>query len=335
MKAYELQQFGIDSLVQVERPEPKPGVRQVVVKVSAVSLNYRDLMLAKGTYNPRLKLPIIPLSDGAGEIVAVGEGVATVKVGERVAGTFFQNWVDGEISEVKARSALGAGERTGMLAEYVALDDVGVIRFPDYLTYEEAATLPCAALTAWNSLIVESKLKAGETVLIQGTGGVSIFALQFAKASGARVIATSSSDEKLARVTAMGASDGINYKTTEDWDKAVRALTGGVGVDHIVEVGGAGTLEKSLRAARIGGTIGLIGVLASGPGVNPLPILMKAVRVQGVFVGSREMFAAMNRALEVHQIHPVIDRVFGFDEAQAALKHLESGAHFGKVVIKF
>lgn len=335
MKVYELGQFGADAWTLTEKPEPQPGARQVLLKMRAVSLNYRDLLTAQGHYNPKLRLPIIPVSDGVGEVVAVGSEVTRVKVGDRVAGAFFQNWIDGEVSETKARSALGAGERTGLLAEYVVLDEEGVIHVPEHLTDEEAATLPCAALTSWNALVTQGQIKAGDTVLIQGTGGVSIFALQFARMHGARVIATSSSDEKLARARELGASDGINYKTNPDWDKAVRALTNGSGVDHIVEVGGAGTLERSLRAVRIGGVISLIGVLAGGGGVNPMPILMKSVRVQGIFVGSREMFAQMNRAIAAHQMRPVVDRVFAFEEARAALQLMASGGHFGKIAIKF
>lgn len=333
MRAYELQQFGADGWTLTEQPEPKPGARQVLLKMRAVSLNYRDLLTLQGSYNPKLRLPIIPVSDGVGEVVAVGDEVTRVKVGDRVAGTFFQNWIDGPESETKVRSALGAGERTGVLAEYVVLNEEGVIHVPEHLTDEEASTLPCAAVTAWNGLVTQGRIKAGDTVLIQGTGGVSIFALQFARMHGARVIATSSSDEKLARARELGVSDGINYKSNPDWDKAVRQLTGS-GVDHIVEVGGAGTLERSLRAVRVGGTISLIGVLAAGSGINPRPILMKSVRVQGIFVGSREMFADMNRAIAAQQMRPVVDRVFAFAEAPAALQLMASGGHFGKIVIK-
>src|SRR5262245_59043832 len=296
MRAIELQNgFGIDNLAMAERPEPKPGAGQVVLKMRACSLNYRDLLVVKGAYNPKLRLPLVPLSDGVGTVAAVGEGVSRVKVGDRVAGIFMQKWLAGEVDEDKAKSSLGGGG-TGMLAESVVLHEDGVVPVPDHLTDEEAATLPCAAVTAWHALVTEGGIKAGDTVLTQGTGGVSLFALQFARLLGARVLATSSSDAKLERVQKMGASDGINYKTTPDWDKRVRELTGEVGVDHVVEVGGAGTLGKSLRAVRLGGRISLIGVLTGGGEVNPLPILMKNVRVQGIYVGSREMFEAMNRA---------------------------------------
>ncbi len=325
--------FGLESLAVAERPEPKPGYGQVLLRMKAFSLNYRDLMMVKGLYNPKLKLPFVPLSDGVGEVVALGEGVTRVKIGTRVAGVFMPQWVDGELTEAKAKRTLGGGVE-GVLAEFVVLDAEGVTPVPAHLTDEEAATLPCAAVTAWNALVNEGKVKAGDTVLVQGTGGVSLFALQFAKMLGARVLATSSSDAKLERVRSLGASDGINYKTTPDWEEKVRALTG-TGVDHIVEVGGAGTLGKSLRAVRTGGHISLIGVLAgTGSQVNPMPVLMKSVRVQGIFVGSRAMFEAMNRAIALQQMRPIVDRVFPFRELAQALAYLESGAHFGKVCLK-
>lgn len=333
MKAFEIRgSFGFDNLCLTERPDPAPGHGQVLVRVRAVSLNYRDLLLVKGLYNPKLPLPLIPCSDGAGEVVAVGEGVTRVQVGDRVAGIFMQKWLAGELDERGARSALG-GEIDGMLAELAVLSEEGVVRLPEHLTYEEGATLPCAAVTAWHA-VVESGIRPGDTVLVLGTGGVSIFALQFARLCGARVIATSGSDAKLARVKEMGAADGVNYRSVPDWDRAVRDLTSGSGVDLIVEVGGAGTLPRSLRAVRIGGRISLIGVLTGGTGeVNPLPAVMKNVRVQGILVGSRAMFEAMNRAIALHGLRPVIDRVFPFAEAPAALAYLESGTHFGKVCI--
>src|SRR5262249_21693845 len=237
-------------------PEPKPGPGEVLLKMRAFSLNYRDLLIVKGLYNPKLRLPMVPLSDGVGEVVGVGEGVTRVNVGARVAGIFVQKWIDGEITEAKAKSALGAGG-AGMLAEFVVLHEDGVVHVPDHLNDEEAATLPCAAVTAWHALITEGALKAGDAVLVQGTGGVSLFALQFAKLSGARVIATSSNDAKLARSIELGASDAINYKTTPEWGERARELTGGEGVDQVVEVGGAGTLPQSLRAVRMGGRISL------------------------------------------------------------------------------
>lgn len=335
MKAYAIQDhFGIDSLRPIERPEPKPGPGQVLVRMKAFSLNYRDLMMVKGQYNPKLRLPFVPFSDGAGVVAALGDGVTRVKVGDRVAGCFMQRWIEGEVTEAKAKSALG-GAIEGVLAEQVVFHEDGLVRVPEHLSDEEAATLPCAAMTAWHALVVQGQVKAGDTVLIQGTGGVSLFALQFARMHGARVIATSSSDDKLARVRQLGASDGINYRTTPDWEEKVRELTGNVGVDHVVEVGGAGTLGKSLRAVRVDGRIALIGVLSGGGGtVNPLPILMKNVRVQGIFVGSRVMFEAMNRAIALHHLKPILDRVFALDEVRDALRYLESAAHFGKICVR-
>jgi NADPH:quinone reductase-like Zn-dependent oxidoreductase len=334
MKAYRLHHFGGPDAWKLEDlPSPIPGPGQVLVRTRAVSLNFRDLLLAKGQYNPRLRMPVIPVSDGAGEIVATGAGATRFRPGDRVVACFMPRWIDGPLDEIKARSALGA-DSDGLLAEEFVLNEDGLVPICSHLNYEEAATLPCAGVTAWHAVVTSGAIKPGDTALVQGTGGVSIFALQFARLAGARVIATSSQDKKLERVVKMGASDVINYKTTPDWDKKVRELTGGRGAEVIVEVGGAGTLASSLRAVRLGGYIALIGVLAGIGDVNPLPILMKGVRVQGIFVGSRAMFEAMNRAIEVNQLRPVIDRVFPFDQAQAALAHLESGSHFGKVVIQ-
>jgi NADPH:quinone reductase-like Zn-dependent oxidoreductase len=335
MRVWEVRDtFGLESLKPAERPQPEPGPGQVLVRVRAVSLNYRDLMVVKGIYNPKLKLPCVPCSDAAGEIAAVGAGVTSVKIGQRVAGLFMPAWQAGMVTEAKGRSALGGGG-LGVLAEYLLLGEDGVVATPEHLSEEEAATLPCAAVTAWHPLITQGQIKPGDTVLVQGTGGVSLFALQFARLAGARVYVTSSHDEKLERALALGAAEGINYKTTPDWGDWARGRTGGVGVDHVVEVGGAGTLTQSLRAVRLGGHISLIGVLAGGGGsISLLPILMKAVRVQGIFVGSREMFEAMNRAIAEHRLRPVVDRVFPFDQTVQAFRHLESGAHFGKVCIR-
>jgi len=336
MRVIEIQNtFGLDSLTLTELPDPSLGYGQVLLKMRAASLNYRDLMVIKGLYNPKLPLPLIPFSDGVGEVVAVGEGVTRLKAGDRVAGIFFQKWLDGGLTQEKTQSALG-GAIDGLLAEYAVLHENGVVHVPEHLTDEEAATLPCAAVTAWNALITSGSVKAGDTVLVQGTGGVSIFALQFAQLVGARVIATSSSDEKLERVRQLGASDGINYKQTPDWGKAVRELTNGIGVDYVVEVGGAGTLTESLRAVRHGGQISLIGVLTGGSGeISTASILIKNVRVQGIYVGSREMFEAMNRAIALHKLQPVVDRVFPFEQAREALAYMESGSHFGKICIRF
>ncbi len=332
MKAFLLKNaFGIENLQLDELPQPEPGPGQVLVKMRAWSLNYRDLMVARGVYAPKLKFPFQMLSDGAGDVVAVGAGVTRVQAGDRVAGAFMQTWIEGGPSEAKAKSALG-GNIAGIAAEYVVLDAKGLVHIPPQLSYEEAATLPCAAVTAWHALVTAGHLTAGDTVLVQGTGGVSIFALQFARLIGARVIATSSSDAKLERVKALGASDVINYKSTPEWGRRVRELTGH-GVDHLVEVGGAGTLAQSFEAVRNGGRISLIGVLTGGE-VNPIPILMKNITVQGIFVGSRDMFEAMNRAITFCGLKPVIDRVFPFTEFPQALRHMESGAHFGKIVLK-
>ena len=334
MRAYRIHQAsGIGSLTMDDLPEPEAGLGRVVVRVRAASLNYRDLLVIKGAYSRNLPLPMVPLSDGAGEVEAVGPGVTRFRPGDRVAGCFFSDWEGGPLDDRAVKSALG-GAVDGMLAERVALPESGLVKVPDHLSDEEAATLPCAGLTAWHALMEGGGLKAGQSVLIQGTGGVSTFALQFATIAGARVIATSSSDAKLERVRALGASDGINYKATADWDVAARNLTEGRGVDHVVEVGGAGTLPRSIKAVRLGGHIALIGVLTGGGEVDPRPLLMKNVRLQGIYVGSRVMFENMNRAIALHKLKPIIDRVFPFDQATAAYQHLESGAHFGKIVIK-
>lgn len=332
MKVWELHhQFGLDSLQIEDRADPRPTAGQVLLRMSAWSLNYRDLMVIKGQYNPRLKLPFVPLSDGVGQVVEVGTGVTELKVGDRVAGCFMPAWKEGVLTDARAKSALGGGG-DGMLAEFVVLPAEGVIKVPDHLSDTQAATLPCAAVTAWNAL-QSAGLKAGDSLLVQGTGGVSLFALQFAHLSGARVIVTSSSDVKLGRAIDLGASEGINYKTTPDWAKRVREIVPD-GVDQVIEVGGAGTLPQSLKAVRTGGVISLIGVLSgSGGEVNPLPILMRAIRVHGIYVGSRTMFEAMNRAIALNRLHPVVDQVFPFRDFPEALRHMESGSHFGKVVV--
>jgi NADPH:quinone reductase-like Zn-dependent oxidoreductase len=332
MRDYRLQAAGIDGLAEVELPMPKPGPRQVLVKVAACSLNFRDLAIALGTYRMPTKPDLVPLSDGAGEVIEIGPGVTRVKAGDRVAGCFFQRWFGGPPAADTHVSALGGG-LDGMLAQYVVLEQDGVVALPAHLTFEEAATLPCAAVTAWHALAEHARIVAGETVLVQGTGGVSIFALQLARLMGARVIVTSSSDEKLARAKALGAAHGVNYKATPEWDKAVVELTGG-GVDHVVEVGGPGTLARSLRAIRVGGKITLIGVLAGAAEINPMLIFSRRANVQGISVGSTQMFEAMNRAIAASGLKPIIDKVFAFGEAPAAYRHLQSAQHFGKVVIR-
>jgi NADPH:quinone reductase-like Zn-dependent oxidoreductase len=333
MRAFQLPKAtGIDALVAVDLPTPKPAYRQVLVKVVACSLNYRDLAIVLGRYPAGVKADVIPLSDGAGEVVEVGAGVTRVKAGDRVAGCFFQRWPGGAQTPAAVGSALG-GSLDGMLAEYVVLEEDGVVKLPAHLSYEEGATLPCAAVTAWNALVEHGKTIAGETILVQGTGGVSIFALQFARMMGCTVIATSSSDAKLARAKQLGASHGINYKTTPDWEKAAVELTGGRGVDQVIEVGGAGTVGKSLAAIRMYGRVSMIGVLTSQADFNPMLILGKRANVQGISVGSTQMFDAMNRAIAANGMKPVIDKVFPFKETQAAFRHLQSAQHFGKIVI--
>ena len=334
MKVVELRAWGLENLVLAERPEPQPAARQVVVRVRAASLNYRDLLLVRGTYNPKQKLPIVPCSDGAGVVVAVGDGVTRVRPGDRVCPTFHQAWLAGEPSRERLRASLG-GPLDGTLAELMLLDEEGLVAVPESLSDEQAATLPCAAVTAWNALVTEGGVVAGDTVLVQGTGGVSIFALQLGVLLGARVVVTSSSDAKLARAKELGAWEGINYKEVPAWGVRARELTGGRGVDHVVEVGGAGTFEQSLQALRPGGTLSLIGVLAGAALELRLPaIQMRMLRVQGLLVGHRDSFEAMNRAIAHHGLRPVVDQVFPLAEARAAFEHLASGAHFGKVVVR-
>ncbi len=324
---------GIDALQQVDRPEPKPGRGQILVRVHACSLNYRDYAIAVGAYRAGSKPDLIPLSDGAGEVVSVGADVSKFKAGDRVAGNFFQRWIGGEPAADSHGSALGGGI-DGMLADYVVLEEGGAVHVPAHLSYDEAATLPCAAVTAWHALVEHGGLIAGKTVLVQGTGGVSIFGLQIARMFGAGVIGTSSSETKLARVLEMGASHGINYKSSPDWDKAALELTGGRGVDQVVEVGGAGTFAKSINAIRVGGKVSMIGVLSRQAEINPMIIMAKRANVQGISVGSTQMFEALNAALAVNKVKPVIDRVFDFSETKAAYEYLKSAAHFGKIVIR-
>lgn len=333
MKAFQLHgQTGADSLRLVEIPEPKPACGEVLIRVRANALNYRDLMIADGRYG-KINLPLIPLSDGAGEIVAIGEDVTRWKTGDRVCGIFFQGWTTGAFRRDVPGTALG-GARSGMLAELVTLSEEGVVAIPPHLSFEEAATLPCAGVTAWHALVAHGKISADETVVLLGTGGVSMFALQFAKMHGARVIITSSSDEKLARAKKLGADETINYRTTPDWETAVFELTNKVGANHVVEVGGTGTFPRSLRALAIGGQVHVVGGVSGFTSDVPLrEILGKLATVRGIFVGSRTMFEALNRAMTLNKTRPVIDRVFPFAEAAAAYQHLQSGSHFGKVVI--
>jgi NADPH:quinone reductase-like Zn-dependent oxidoreductase len=334
MRAYQLPQAtGIEALKQVDLPIPKPAHRQVLVKVTACSLNFRDLAIVLGRYRMPVKPNVIPLSDGAGEVIAVGGGVTKVKTGDRVAGNFFQRWPGGIASIDTHASALGGGI-DGMLTEYAVLEEDGVVKLPTHLSLEEGACLPCAGVTAWHALAEHGQVTAGDTVLVQGTGGVSMLGLQLAKLMGATVIATSSSDEKLARAKKLGAAHGINYKTTPDWEKAAVEFTGGRGVDLVIEVGGAGTIAKSLGAIRQGGRVTMIGVLSGAAELNPMLILGKRANIQGVSVGSTQMFEAMNRAIASGGLKPVIDKVFSFDDTPAAFRHMQSAQHFGKIVIK-
>ncbi len=323
----------IDDLTLTKAAIPVPQRGQVLARMHAWSLNFRDLRVVTGLYNPGGTPPgLVPLSDGAGEVVAAGPEVRRAKPGDRVCPTFMQGWLGGEVIAEARQRSLGGGI-DGVLAEYVLVDQEDLVHIPPHLSYEEAATLPCAAVTAWNALYGGSGLRPGETVLVLGTGGVSVFASQFAHAAGARLIATSSSTEKVARLRELGPVDGINYRERPEWQDAVLELTGGRGADHVVEVGGAGTLSRSVAAARIGGQVALIGVLTGGQ-INPALIMRRNVTLRGIFVGSREMFEAMNRAISQHELRPVIDKVFGFAEAQDAYRHLEGASHVGKVVIR-
>ncbi len=331
MKAYEIIAPGVDALRLAERDVPKPGFGQVLVRIKASSLNYRDLMIVENPEARGIVYPRIPNSDGAGEVVEIGEGVTAFKSGDRVVGTIFQSLRGGGMSADIMATALG-GPIDGVLCEYALLKEDGLLHMPAHMSFEEAATLPVAAITAWHALAEVGQLKAGETVLLLGTGGVSIFALQFANMFGARAIITSSSDEKLARAKEMGAWQTINYSKNPDWEKSVLEMTGGRGVDHVVEVGGAGTVQRSVEAVRVGGNVVMIGVL-SGGSLDPTAVMRKSVRLQGIYAGSTEMFARMNAALEMHESHPVIDARFGFDEAREAFHHMRSARHFGKIVI--
>ncbi|MFP5236950.1 MAG: zinc-dependent alcohol dehydrogenase family protein [Acidobacteriota bacterium] len=332
MRAWQIASFGIDFLEFVERPDPEPGPGQVVVRVHAISYNFRDLMMVKGLYNPKLRLPRIPCSDGAGEVVALGPGVTQWRRGDRVAGIFMQNWIDGPPTPEKIRGALG-GDVDGMLAEYVVLNENGIVAIPDHLSYQEAATLPCAAVTAWNALEA-GDIKPGSTVLIQGTGGVSIFALQFARMRGAKVLGISGSHEKLQRAYDLGLDLGVNYNDVPEWDRWAVEQTG-EGVDLVVEVGGLGTLPRSLRAIRMGGAIAQVGVLSGMQAAEPLPIpaiLHKQARLRGIYVGSRHDFVEMNRAISLTQLRP-IGEDFPWTQAREVLARMEEASHFGKLVM--
>jgi NADPH:quinone reductase-like Zn-dependent oxidoreductase len=334
MKCYELLgPDGAEGLRLVDRPKPEPAAGQVLVRMKAATLNYRDLLTVKGGYGSRQKFPLVPVSDGSGTVEAVGTGVRRFAAGDRVTGSFFETWLAGEPSEAKMQAALG-GSVDGVLAEYRIFPAQVLVKAPSHLADAEAAALPCAGLTAWSAVVKLGGIKPGQTVLTQGTGGVSLFALQFARMCGARVIATSSSDAKIERLKSFGADATINYKTTPDWGKKARELTD-QGVDLVVEVGGVGTLNESIRATRIGGTIAFIGVLAGPPPANSrLPLMvMQQQRLQGVTVGSVEDLQAMCDAISLSGVKPVIDRTFPFDQVKEAFAHMASGSHFGKVAI--
>lgn len=336
MKAWKLQRHGTPKdLALVDSATPGPGANEALVNIRAVSLNYRDLINLEMARPGNLVPPVVPCSDGAGEVIAVGSGVTAWKAGDRVAGTFFQEWRDGPFSMAYHGSALG-GSAPGVLAQEVILSAEGMVRLPEHLSFEEGACLPCAAVTAWQALFRRGGLQAGAKVLALGTGGVSIFALQLAVAAGAEVIITSSSDEKLERARQMGAAQTVNYRTTPEWGKEVWRLTGKRGVDHVMEVGGPGTLGQSLSTVAPGGQVALIGVLTGfdAPDASLFPLVARNARLDGIYVGSRDDFEALNAFLTKHRITPVIDRVFAFAEAPVAFEHLRSGAHFGKVVIR-
>jgi NADPH:quinone reductase-like Zn-dependent oxidoreductase len=335
MKVYEVQKGAtcLDGLRPAERPDPEPGWHEVLIRVRATSLNYRDQMVVSGSYfGGPVSRNLIPLSDGAGEVAGVGPGVTRFKTGDRVAGTFFQSWISGPMT---GRAPALGSPLDGTLTEYIVLHEDGVVAMPKTLSFEEAATLPCAAVTAWNALLMSGKpVKAGETVLCLGTGGVSMAALLFARAAGARVIVTSSSDEKIQRACALGASDGVNYKRFPDWQKEVMQLTGGHGADHIIENGGPGSLTRSFEAAAFGGKVALIGFLAGVQGdINTTILMMKSGAMIGIGVGSRAMFEDMNQAIDVNKIKPVVDKVFPFEKAPDAYRCQAAGDFIGKVVI--
>ena len=325
--------YGLDNLRVMDKPRPEPGPGEILVRIRAASLNFRDLLTVTGTYGGGYRLPLVPLSDGAGEVASIGPGVTRVAVGDRVTPCFFQNWIAGRSPERNALLSLG-GPLDGCLEEYLLVSEQGVVRAPDHLTDLEVATLPCAALTAWRALFVDYQLKPGDIVLCQGTGGVSIFALQFAKAAGAEVILTSSSDEKLERGRVLGADHVINYRTHPEWGSEVRKIAPN-GVDVVVEVGGAQTLKESFKSIAMDGHIAIIGILS---GAAQEILLYNFIRtratVRGVSVGSREEFEDMCRAIALQRLHPVVDAVYPFEQAPDALRLMQAGGHFGKICIE-
>ena len=332
MKRYEIGQGGIEGLRMTEQDVPRPGPGQVLVRMRAASLNYRDLLVIGGRYG-RLRPGLVPLSDGAGDVVEIGPGVTRVAAGDRVAAIFAQGWIGGE-QDVAARSTALGGALDGVLSQYCVFGEQGLVKLPDHLDHLEGATLPCAAVTAWNALYGLRPLRVGDTVLTLGTGGVSLFAAQFSRAAGARVIMTTSSDAKIDRARAAGAAEIINYRASPDWNEEVMRLTGGRGVDSVIEVGGAGTLSKSVASTRTGGVVTMIGLLSEGAGFDPMTVLQRSVILRGIVVGSRQMFEEMNRAICAHHLQPIIDSVFEFEDAADAFRRLRDATHAGKIVIR-
>lgn len=335
MKAWVIEKHGgVEGLALVEQPDVEPAADEVRVRVRAVSVNYRDLITLEAHRPGNLPAPLVPCSDGAGEVVAVGSAVTRWKVGDRVAGIFFRDWIDGPF-DLKYHGAAGGGSIHGWLREFVNYPEHGLVAVPGTMSFEEASTLPCAGVTAWQALFTRGGLKEGDTVLALGTGGVSVFALQLAHAAGARVVVTSSSDEKIARARELGAWATVNYRTTPDWDKEVWKLTEKRGVTHVVEVGGPGTLGKSLNSVGAGGQIALIGVLTGfgAPDVSLFPLVARNARMDGIYVGSRSDFQALLDFMTKHQIRPVIDRTFGIQDARDAFAHMQGAGHFGKIVV--
>lgn len=328
--------YGLDNLILAERPDPVPGPGEVTVRMRAISLNFRDLLTVTGLYGGSYSLPLVPFSDGCGIVEAVGSGVTRVRPGDRVTSLFFSDtWIGGPPTPEKLSGALG-GPRDGCGQELLRIPAEGVSKVPAHLTDQQAATLPCAALTAWRALVVDGQVKAGDTIVLQGTGGVSIFALQLGVALGCEVIITSSSEDKLARARALGAHHTVNYRTHPGWSSEVRRITGGRGADLVVEVGGAKTLMESLKSVRQGGHVAIIGVL-SGP-AEPIAIPMLIwtnARVQGLSVGSREAYEDMCRAIALHRIEPVVDQVFPWTQARSALEAMQAQGHFGKINLAF
>jgi NADPH:quinone reductase-like Zn-dependent oxidoreductase len=324
--------FGIDSLQFVERPKPEPREGEVLIRVRALSLNYRDLLVIDGVGRWRPREARVPVSDAVGEVVQIGEAVTRFRIGDRVAPIFYPHWIDGGPAAEKMNGAPGGAAADGFFAEYVVAHESGVVRVPDMLSDVEAATLPCAGVTAWNGVAEEGRLRPGDTAVVLGTGGVALFAMQFARLRGARVIATSSSDAKLDRARSLGAAEGVNYRRTPDWAARIRELTGGKGADLVVDT--AGTLNDAIAAVRVGGTVAFIGLLTGmTSGIDLVALMGKSARIQAIDVGSRAMFESMNRAIAEGGLRPIVDRVFPFDDARSAFAHLKSGAHFGKVCL--